>query len=331
MPGKRIQIFLFASVALLLLLSAGAALAVGPGNTGASDLMRLLRGELPTDSSQYAILLEIRLPRILCALFTGAILAMGGAATQTIFRTPLASPHVLGTINAAALGAVLGLLSGGTFLIPFSILTGTAAAFLLLIPAVFRNHFTGTLILAGIAVNAFCSALMSGVLFLADERLQSVVFWLLGGFWRCHPDTLWILVPAGAAGFTLLFLLGPSLDVLQLGERTARSSGVSSDKLRAAALLTTAVMTACAVSCCGVIGFVGLLVPCFARMLGMVSFRSLLALSALLGALLMLLADTAARMMAAPAEIPVGIFTSLAGAPFFLYLLFHGKDSARGH
>ncbi len=308
---------------LLLALLSGAALGTGAGNVSFSALPDLLTGTLQEPA--HSILMDVRLPRILTSILAGLLLGAAGCATQTIFRNPLASPHVLGTVNAAALGAVLGLLlgtAGGIALtVPMSLLFGIGSMLILLIPQRFLRSFSATLILAGIAVNAFTSAMTSGILFLADERLQGIVFWLLGGFWRADFASAGFLAAASLC-IVPLFCMHRELDVLSLGESAARAAGVNTSLIQAAAAVLAAAMAAFCVSFCGVIGFVGLLVPHFARLCGMVHFREQLIVSALSGGILLLAADTIARTLSPPLEIPVGIFTSLLGAPFFLYVLF---------
>ncbi len=319
MKKRRIM----AAGALLAVLAAGLSLGVGAGQAAWGDALAALWGEAPPQLVN--IVRNVRLPRILTALTAGAILAAAGCAVQGVFRNPLASPHVLGTVNASALGAVIGLYwghaAGVPLMVPLAIAGGVAATLLLLLPARVGNDFTGYLILAGIAVNAFASALTSGILYLADERLQGMVFWLLGGFWRADYAGLACLAGAAVPGIALMALLHREMDVLALGESAARGSGVAAARVQLAMVVAAAVMTAVCVSFCGVIGFVGLLVPHLAGMAGMVHFRDRLAASVIGGALLLLLADLLARTLAAPLEIPVGIFTSLIGAPFFMALL----------
>ena len=253
------------------------------------------------------------------------MLGAAGCATQNLFRNDLASPHVLGVVNTAALGAVIGLFLPGIGLtVPAMVFAALSLGILLLIGKR-RNWDGATLILAGIAVNAFTSALTSGALYLADERLSSLVFWLLGGFWRITWGDVILLAAVGLGACCILFRLAPELDMLLLGDRSAELAGVRMKRLKPLLMLTVAALSASVVSCCGVIGFVGLAVPHMVRMLCGGTFRKLLPGSILAGGFLLLLADLAARTVAAPQEIPVGILTSLAGGPFFFYLLLHRR------
>ena len=313
---------LVAALAVLFLLSWG----IGAGSASWMDLLRLVSGGEVSDSAR-TVLLELRLPRLLAAFLAGGMLGAAGCATQNLFRNDLASPHVLGVVNTAALGAVIGLFLPGVGLtVPAMVFAALSLGILFLIGGR-RNWDGATLLLAGIAVNAFTSALTSGALYLADERLSSLVFWLLGGFWRITWGDVILLAAVGLGACCILFRLAPELDMLLLGDRSAELAGVGMRRLKPLLMLTVAALSASVVSCCGVIGFVGLAVPHMVRMLCGGTFRKLLPGSILAGGFLLLLADLAARTVAAPQEIPVGILTSLAGGPFFFYLLLHRRGN----
>lgn len=308
--------YLLAALIILFPVSWG----IGAGSSGWREIVQLLSGGEIADSAR-TVLLNIRLPRLLAALLAGGMLAAAGCATQNLFRNDLASPHVLGVVNSAALGAVIGLFLGGWLMTPLSIAFGILSLLLLFVPGGRRGWDGATLILAGIAVNAFTAALTSGALYLADERLSSLVFWLLGGFWRITWRDVLLLAPVAVLGWGILFRFAPEMDLLLLGDRTAGLAGVPLKIVKPLVMLTIAGLTAVAVSCCGVIGFVGLAVPHIVRLFRGAGFRRLLPGCILSGGLLLLLADLAARTVAAPQEIPVGILTALGGGPFFFYLL----------
>ena len=295
---------------------------IGSGETGFAELFRLLTGGSCTPV-QKIVLLDLRLPRILGAMLVGAMLGGAGCTAQNLFRNDLASPHVLGCVNAAALGAVAALLCGaGNAVMSCCALGMTLLALVAVLIPGWRFRWEGnTIILAGVAVNACCAALSSGALYLADEKLNTLVFWLLGGFWRMGWREIGVLLPAAAAGSILLYRMEREMDMLLLGDRGAFTAGVDLKKVKVTALLVIALLTAAAVSCCGVIGFVGLAVPHIVRLTGSGSFRRMLPLSGAAGALLLLLADLAGRSLIPDREIPVGIITALAGGPFFFYLL----------
>ena len=267
-----------------------------------------------------------RLPRILLALSVGGCMGMSGLASQALFRNPLASPYVIGVSNGAAVGAVLGMLllgsGGGSFGgVALSLLSGLAVAMAVCRLAKRGGRFGLSLLLAGVAVGAFCSALTSGALYLAGERLQTLVFWLMGGLWQATWRDVFLVAPVFAACFVLLRLMAPAMNVALVGERSAGDLGVNVRRLQLALLWIVAVTTALSVSLTGVIGFVGLVVPHLLRLAMGADHRGLVPATALGGALLLLAADTLARTLAAPAEIPVGILTALIGAPIFLWLL----------
>lgn len=308
---------LVAALLLLLPLSWG----IGAGESSWRELAALLTGRELSEASR-TVLLDLRLPRLLTAFFTGGMLAAAGCASQNLFRNDLASPHVLGVVHASALGAVAGLLMGGHCITLWAILTGVAALLLLFLPGKRLGWDGAALILAGIAVNAFASALTSGALFLAEERLSSLVFWLLGGFWRSSWQDVLLLAPVALGGWIVLDRMAPEMDLLLLGDRTAALSGARLHWIKPVIMLTVAALTSCAVSCCGVIGFVGLAVPHMVRLFHGAAFRGLLHRSILGGGVLLLAADLAARTMAAPHEIPVGVLTALSGGPFFFFLLW---------
>ena len=311
---------------ITLLLAVPVAWGIGSGGTGFAEILQLLRGE-EISAVQKTILLDLRLPRILGALLVGGMLSSSGCAAQNLFRNDLASPHVLGCVNAAALGAVAALLCGaGSVMMGISALAATLITLvILLIPGYFSRWESSSMILGGVAVNACCAALSSGALYLADERLNTLVFWLLGGFWRMGWQEVLLLLGSALAGWGVLFGLRNEMDMLLLGDRGAAMAGVSLKKVKILVLTVIALLTAVAVSCCGVIGFVGLAIPHIVRLTGSGRFAYLLPRSILGGALLLLLADLSGRTIVPQREIPVGIITALAGAPFFFFLLIRKR------
>ncbi len=311
------------------LLAAFVALMVGGAAISPQEVLRqcwqVLGGQTPDDVTG-RILFETRLPRIILALAVGAAMGLAGLASQTLFRNPLASPYVMGVSSGAAVGAVFGMLLVGRVIgfaaVPvFSVATGLAVTAAVFILARRGGHFGQSLLLAGIAVSAFCSALTAAALYLAGERLQTLVFWLMGGLWQSAWRDALVMAPATAACFTALVFLAPAMDVALVGERSARDLGVNVRRLQNGLLILVAATTSVAVSLTGVIGFVGLIVPHLLRMAIGAGHRGLVPACAVGGALLLLVADTLARTVAAPAEVPVGILTALVGAPVFLWLL----------
>ncbi len=284
-----------------------------------------LRGQTSDDTAA-RIVLGIRLPRIVLTVAIGSGMGLAGLASQTLFRNPLASPYVLGVSNGAAVGAVAAMLLLGNSMGYAAVPMMSVMGGLLVSAAVFTlarrsDHFGHSLLLAGIAISAFCSALTAAALYLAGERLQTVVFWLMGGLWQATWRDVMLMLPVTGATLIALLLLAPAMNVALVGERSAGDLGVNVRQFQILLLAAICLTTAVAVAVSGVIGFVGLIVPHLLRMLVGADHRNLVPASAAGGAILLLVADTLARTIAAPAEIPVGIITALVGAPVFLWFL----------
>ncbi len=277
-----------------------------------------------------AIILKIRLPRALSAIMVGAALSLAGAVLQALLRNPLADPFVLGISSGAALGAVLAILLGcGASLLGNLAIPGVA--FLGALLTIFLVYFisrvagrvpTQTMLLAGVIVNSFFSAI---IMFLisatSNEKLHGVTFWLMGNLeflpWQFFKPVFFYLLSGGL----LIIYLAKDLNLLSLGEETAAELGVEVEKLKKFSFLLTSLITGAVVAFSGLIGFVGLIIPHLVRLLWGPDHRFLLPAVAILGGLFLLVADTLARTIMAPNEIPVGVITALSGAPFFIYLL----------
>jgi iron complex transport system permease protein len=319
---------------LLLLLALGAAvllagaysLRVGSADISWRQTLAILAGSEP--SLERTILLDLRLPRIFLAVFVGAGLAGAGAAYQGLFLNPLADPFVIGSSSGAALGATVAILlsgagGGGSGALPFSAFLGAlgAVGLVYLLGGSRESSSPLSLLLAGTAVSTVIGSLVSLLMILNDQSLGVIFNWLLGGFSAASWREVGYGAPMILAGVLLLGLLSRPLDALALGGETARSLGLPLAGFRFAIVFAATVATAAAVSVAGIIGFVGLVAPHASRLIVGGRNSRLLPVSCLLGALLLLLADVAARTLAAPQEIPVSIVTSLVGGPFFLYLL----------
>lgn len=308
-----------------LLVAAAAALALGRYPIPLSALSGL--GAM--DPAMAAVLWNVRLPRVLAAMLVGAALAGAGAAFQGMFRNPLASPDLLGVSVGASLGAVLGIFFGlpvvGVQAAAFLGGLGAVAAVALLMGAVRRGAGDDPvllLVLAGIALGALLGAAISLLKVLADpyNQLPAITFWLLGSLSAVtRGDLAAAAVPAGA-GLLLLFLLRWRLNLLTLGEDEARALGAPTGLLRGAAIVGATLATAAVTALAGAVGWVGLVVPHAARLLGGPDLRRLVPLSMLLGAAFLLAVDTLARNVAR-IEIPLGILTAAIGTPVFLLLV----------
>jgi len=304
---------------------------VGPSRVHVRQLVRLLQSPVTgTDipAQDRRIIVQVRIPRVLMAVCVGCALAASGTAMQAMFRNPLASPQVLGVSSGAAFGAALAILLGLRIVSQLSATVFSAFCFALVPAGVVyalaghpRMTSRASLILLGVALSAFFSGLVSFVLYLADERLQSVVFWLMGGLWHSDWTRLGFAAPFVATGVILLFLFTDEMDILAFGDRSARDLGVPVERVKKILLVGAALATAAAVSVAGVIGFVGLVVPHIGRILIGANHRYLLPFSCLAGGLLLLGVDVLCRSLIQPLEIPAGIVTALFGAPFFAALL----------
>jgi iron complex transport system permease protein len=317
------------------------ALLAGPVRIGLSEALGVIRealGEGETgDKENFTaiVLLEIRLPRVLLALAVGASLAVSGAAFQGFFRNALADPYVIGSSSGAALGAAAAMADGWTLTgSPFYGVTAAAFAGALLAVglafalarAVGNPPPAAALLLAGMSIGAFFSALLSMILVLKDRDLYRVYYWLLGSLAAASWTQLAVVLPVMVFGAVLIFFQGRCLDILLQGDETAESLGVDTGKTRLVVALGSSLTCAAAVSVCGIVGFVGLIAPHAMRILTGPAHRKLLPASALAGAIFLVTADTLSRILIPPMEVPIGIICSLAGCPFFLYLL-----TRRGH
>ncbi len=278
----------------------------------------------------HEIYFKIRLPRIILACFVGAALACSGVIFQALLRNPLADPYILGISSGAGLGAIIAVLSGFTWTLwgrsPIAVFAfcgalGTVWLVWLIGRWTGRAHTTG-LLLAGVVVNAFFSALIMFLSSLSPEHdIYAVIFWLMGTLEEASPLVLWLSSGFVAAGLVALFFISPQLNVITFGEEDARSIGVNTAAVRLGAFSVAAFITAIAVSLSGLVGFVGLIVPHAVRLVFGPDHRQVIPLSAIVGAMFLVAADTLARTIVAPAQLPVGVVTAIAGGPFFLILL----------
>ncbi|SDT27678.1 FecCD family ABC transporter permease [Pseudomonas oryzae] len=317
------------------------ALTLGPVGLSPGDSLRALLRlvGLPLDGSglQQAELIigQIRLPRALLAIALGTVLALAGVAMQGLFRNPLADPGLIGVSSGAALGAALAIVGGSllgwqpaAWLAPWLLSACAFAGGLLVTALVYRlgrregQTRVATMLLAGIAVSALAGAVIGLCSYLADDAtLRSLTFWNLGSLNGASYARLWPLLPVCLLVALWLPRRAAALNALLLGESEARHLGFDVERLKRELVLCVALGVGAAVAAAGMIGFVGLVVPHLVRLLTGPDHRRLLPAAALAGATLLLLADLAARLLLAPAELPIGTLTALLGAPFFLYLL----------
>ncbi len=307
---------------------------IGPVGVAPQDVARVLLNhivglDLEVRPVADTIVWDIRFPRVLLAGLVGGTLAYSGAAYQGVFRNPLADPYLLGVAAGAGLAATVVIVSP----LPLTyarVSVITLAAFGGALAAVAVTYSLArmsgaarapTLILTGVAVSALATAVISYLMLRNQRDSISILSWLMGGFNDAGWHKMWFILPYALPAAGVVFLHGRLLNVLQLDEEEAGQLGVNVERTRLAVLVAASLAAAAAVAVAGIIGFVGLVVPHMVRLLVGPDFRRLLPLSALLGAAFLILADTAARTLISPSELPVGVVTALLGVPFFLYLL----------
>jgi iron complex transport system permease protein len=288
------------------------------------------RGTQASVNPDYEIFVRIRLPRIILAGLVGAALACAGVVFQVLLRNPLADPYILGISSGAGLGAIIAVISGFNWTLwgrspvavfAFAGALGTVWLVWFIGRLTGKFHVTG-LLLAGVVVNAFFSALMMFLTSIAkSDQVYATIFWLMGNMTEGDFLALWISAGCVIGGIAALFYISPQLNALSFGADDARSMGVNVFKTRTIAFGIAAGITAVAVSLSGLIGFVGLVVPHGIRLVFGPDHRQLIPLSGIVGAIFLIVADTLARIIVAPAQLPVGVVTAIVGGPFFLILL----------
>ena len=291
-------------------------------------LSRFVRVEPNWRGGAENVLFQIRLPRIAAAALVGAALAVAGVSYQGMFRNPMVSPDILGASTGAGFGAALAILLGagyfGISLTAFCFgLLAVAAAYL--VSCLSRTNQTVALILAGMMISSLFSAATSYVKLVADtqQQLPAITYWLMGSLSSIKPrDVLFLVLPV-ALGLAPLLVLSWRMNLLTLGDEEARSMGVNTRLLRLAVIVCATLLTAASVAVSGMIGWIGLVIPHFCRMLFGYDYRRLLPAAALFGASFLVVVDDIARL-AYTGELPLGILTAFVGAPIFLYLLLTG-------
>lgn len=307
--------------------------AISVGATSIS-ITSIFNGQLT--ESQQSVLSVIRLPRVLLTIIVGASLAVSGAAMQGLFRNPLADPGLIGITSGAALAVGIMIVIVGPMAGTFGLYSLSIAAFvggLLTSIIIFKiSHLTGTfsvtyMLLAGIAINAMAGAGTGVLTYLSnDEQLRSLTFWTMGSLGGALWPAVMVAATVVIPSTFLLLKYAKQLNILLLGEQEAHYLGVDIKRLKLVVIMTTALSVGAAVAVSGIIGFVGLVVPHLIRLTLGPDHRLLIPASALLGAILLLIADTFARTVVSPAEMPVGIITSMIGGPFFLWLLMRQNE-----
>lgn len=319
---------LVVSLLLLLLLFAAMLLGISMGSSGngVSEVLQSLWGASKTDSMLDTIIWRIRLPRAILAAFVGATLSLGGLVFQALLRNPLAEPYILGISGGSAIGAIIGILMGlsrfpGVSLTAFA--GSTATLLLILVMSAGQTILKkDSLLLSGVMVNAFCSAFIMFLISLTqDSRLHNIMFWLMGDLSMAGIEQAWILAAMVLPCFILIFWLSNTMNLLLLGKEMAQTMGVNIKAVMVTLLVTTSFMVSATVSQCGLLGFVGLVIPHLLRLLLGPDHRVLVPSCILGGGAYMVFCDLLARTLPKQGEMPAGVITAMIGAPLFIYLL----------
>ncbi len=277
--------------------------------------------------TERAIILSLRVPRALLAGLVGAGLSVSGAIFQALLRNPLADPYILGVSSGAAVGAIIAILMGlSTLSIGLPLASFIGALLTIFIVFNFGKQdgkiHPNTLLLAGVIIGSFFSALIMFFISISQkEELHTIIFWLMGDFSFSNTQAVYMISPYIFFGFIFLYFQSRKLNLILSGEESALQMGVDVERLKLISYLLASLITAASVSVCGLIGFVGLIVPHSVRLIFGPDHRLLLPASALIGASFLIASDTFARTLLAPTELPVGVVTAAFGGPFFIYLL----------
>lgn len=329
----------------LLLLAVVAGVAVGPVSLPLQNVALSLVNHIPgvdvdtgLSDTQNAIIWKLRLPRVVLALLVGAMLSMAGGCYQGVFRNPLADPMLLGVAAGAGLGATFFIIARAhgakldPHLLPLASFLGgivaLTATYLLGTSGGKRRRGTVTLVLAGVAVSSFLTAVQTFVQQRNIDTIESVYSWLLGRISLADWQDVYLLLPYAAVTAVVVLIRRRELDVLSVGDDEASALGLHPQSVRLILLAVASLATAAAVSVSGLIGFVGIVVPHIVRLLAGRSYRSILPLSMLVGAIFLIVADLAARTVVAPAELPIGVVTAFVGAPFFVLVMRTSNEAS---
>lgn len=332
---KKYWLPVYLALLLFLFYSIMAATAIGSVPIPVKDTVRVILSRFMSlemadiSGNTVSIIWNLRLPRVLLAALIGASLALSGVSFQGLLRNPLADPYTIGVSSGAAVGATAAMflrqLTGLNFpqMIPLFAMAGAFAAlfFIYNMAKIGGKVPVVTLILGGVVVSSFLSAIISLLMVLSGENMHGIYFWLSGGLILRSWPQLWFVLPYLILGFIVLFFYARELNVLLMGEEVALTLGINVERTKKVLLFVASVVTAAAVSVSGMIGFIGLIIPHAVRIITGPDHRVLLPASALVGASFLVWSDVAARTVLAPQELPVGIITAFVGAPFFIYLL----------
>jgi iron complex transport system permease protein len=340
--GRRTRLYSLVGLSVGLVMIIALATTIGSVKIPLQTTIQILLDHLPFlnidqtwQSSLATIIVDIRLPRVILAGLVGAALAIAGATYQGLFRNPLADPYLIGVAQGASLGAVIAFLLpaawnlSGFGLIPAFAFVGAilATVIVYLLARVGKTLPVTILILAGVALSALLSSIVSYLVISSGEQMHSIIFWMMGSFSMSQWSEVGIVLPYVAAGTAVIIIFARLLNVMQLDEEQAQQLGVNVEKYKLILLAAATLITAAGVSFVGTIGFVGIIIPHAVRLIWGADHRYLLPFSVLTGAIFMILTDLLSRTILAPEEVPIGVITAICGAPFFLYLLRRRKKA----
>lgn len=335
MKANRLQTKRIGLVVIILLMFVVVLLSLMVGVTrfSATDIWAMVVEAFSSDGSNSVsntVFWNLRMPRVVLCLLVGAALSVCGATYQSIFRNPLTDPYILGISSGASLGAAISILLGlesslfgiGTM----SLITALITVVLIYkIASIGNRMHTSTLLLTGVCFTFLITAVISFLMVLNQDKMERIIFWTMGSFASASWSDVVAVAPCVLAGICVAIYYSKDLNLLLVGSETARSLGVDVEKIKKHLLFFTTLMVAFAVSSCGVIGFVGLIVPHCIRLVVGADNRLVIPYSIFVGGTFLLICDTLSRTVLQPAELPVGSITALAGAPMFIYLLYKSK------
>lgn len=325
---------LFISLVIFTFIIALVSLTVGSASISSFEAIKIIINyftKVSEGNMSEKIIMNIRAPRVLMALFTGVGLAISGVTFQGLFKNPMGDPFVLGVSSGAALGATIGLifnLEKNNYILITLLAFGGAILTLMLVYNVARvgNKIPiEILLLSGIAISFLCNSLISLIMILKKEAMDKIIYWTLGSLNTSSYKQVLLIVPIVVLGSLFIYRRYKDLNILSMGEEDAYSLGVEVEIVKKELIIISSLIVAALVSVTGIIGFVGLIIPHIARMIVGSNHRELIPFSFILGALFLVVCDTISRVIIAPGELPVGAVTALLGAPYFIYLLWKKK------
>ncbi len=333
--GRAFWTILFSSILIITMIFA---LTIGVAQISFLETFQIIFSELGFSlnvshipQSHILTMMQLRLPRVLMSILAGGALAASGAVFQSVFKNPICDPYVLGISSGASLGAAIAFILGWNYYLFGVTIPALVTALLTLgiIVSLYSTSFkreTYTILLVGIALNFLISAIITFLMVTHQQEMQKIIFWTMGSLTAVNWFDLLLFTPLCIISLYFLFYYSKSLNIIQVGDAEAQSLGVNVNKTVIVSLLFSSILIAGVVSLCGVIGFIGLIVPHIVRILFGNHLKNVMLYSLFFGALFLLLADTLARIIVENSELPVGSITAIIGAPYFIYLLLKNKQ-----